>query len=219
MAPYTKVNWTDEVPAETPVKFSIIDDTDGEIAASAAIAPVTSITSGTDMNALNLGHMDTGIYNAQAAADAAQAAADAAQDTADQATYLYDYRDLAVALSLNRATPLTTSDKEYYCIPAKGPSGVFAGTLISVAGVCIGPSSSGDVVILVKKLVGASWVTMLSANITIEAGEFTSRTATAQPAIGAGNTVTTGDQIEVSVSTQGTGVTYCRAELIFRPNA
>jgi multidrug efflux pump subunit AcrA (membrane-fusion protein) len=85
MAPYTKTTWADEVPASTPVKYSITGDVEGEISASAEIAVVTSVTPGTALNAANLNHMEDGIEDAQDAADAAQADADTAQAAADAA--------------------------------------------------------------------------------------------------------------------------------------
>lgn len=84
MADYVKVNFTDEVPATTPVKYKISQDSDGDIATDATIELVTSVTPGTAMNATNFNHMETGIFNAQAAADDAQA--DATQAIADAAT-------------------------------------------------------------------------------------------------------------------------------------
>lgn len=81
--PYTKTVWSDEVPVTTPVKYQITDDTAGEIAASAEIALVTSVTPGTPLNASNLNKLETGVETAQAAAEAAQADADAAQADVD----------------------------------------------------------------------------------------------------------------------------------------
>jgi hypothetical protein len=75
---YTKTTWVDEVPASTPIKYSINGDIEGEISASAEIAVVTGITPGTAVNAANLNHAETGIYDAHVAAAAAQATATAA---------------------------------------------------------------------------------------------------------------------------------------------
>lgn len=69
--PYIKTEWQDEVPGSTPIKYSITDDVSGEIAGSAIIEVVTSITPGTPVNAGNLNHMEQGIEDAQAAADEA----------------------------------------------------------------------------------------------------------------------------------------------------
>lgn len=85
MADYVKVNFSNEVPATTPVKYKISQTTDGDVATDATIELVTSVTPGTPLNAANLDHMETGIFNAQAAADDAQAAAAAAQADATQA--------------------------------------------------------------------------------------------------------------------------------------
>lgn len=58
---YTKTTWVDEVPAETPVKYKITDDTGGVIAASATIETVTSITAGTALTAANLNNIEEGL--------------------------------------------------------------------------------------------------------------------------------------------------------------
>lgn len=64
---YSKTIWTNEVPATTPVKYAIIGDVEGEISASATIAPVTSITPGTALNAANLNHIEDGVAAVEAA--------------------------------------------------------------------------------------------------------------------------------------------------------
>ncbi len=68
---YTKTTWVDEVPAETPVKYKITDDTGGVIAESATIETVTSITAGTALNAANLNKIEEGLEAVAAQADAA----------------------------------------------------------------------------------------------------------------------------------------------------
>jgi hypothetical protein len=78
MTTYTKTTWVDEIPDSTPVKYKITESIDGDITPSAKIEIVTGVTPGTPMNADNLNHMETGVYNAQVAADAAQATASAA---------------------------------------------------------------------------------------------------------------------------------------------
>jgi hypothetical protein len=75
--PYTPTVWTDEVPATTPVKYKITDDTSGVLANSAKIEVVTSITPGTSVCAANLNKLEEGVEDAQAAAEAAQADIDA----------------------------------------------------------------------------------------------------------------------------------------------
>lgn len=81
--PYTPTVWTDEVPATTPVKYKITDDTSGILANSAKIEVVTSITPGTSVCAANLNKLEEGVEDAMDAAEAAQADADAAQADAD----------------------------------------------------------------------------------------------------------------------------------------
>jgi hypothetical protein len=70
--PYTKQQWTDEAPQEL-VRYSINDDVAGEVAASAEIAVVSSVTAGSPVNAERLNYMEDGIEAAHDAADAAAA--------------------------------------------------------------------------------------------------------------------------------------------------
>lgn len=208
---YIKTTWVDEIPAIVPVKYAVTGDTEGVISASATIAPVTSITAGTPLNATNLNHMETGIENAQIAADAAQVAADAAQLDADKGVYLYDLRDIVVWVSLNKLTPLTNTNKGGFPIPAK----LNLGKLIGVSGRCKGGSTSGNVIMTVNNTTTAK--NMLATNITIEAGEVSSLTATVQPTISADDGVTTDNWIEVACTQSGTGVTFAGVMLTFRP--
>jgi hypothetical protein len=65
---YSPTTWEDEVPDSTPVKYTITDDTAGEIAASATIDLATApTTSGTPINAANLNHIEQGIADVEAA--------------------------------------------------------------------------------------------------------------------------------------------------------
>lgn len=75
---YVKTVWTDEVPAATPVKYKLTDDSAGVIANSAKIELVTSVISGTPINAANLNHLEDGVETAQTDATAAQATANGA---------------------------------------------------------------------------------------------------------------------------------------------
>jgi len=68
--PYNKTNWENEVPQTTPVKYEIVDDTSGIIAASATIDPVTIITPGTPLNSTNLNKLEEGVRVAQETAEA-----------------------------------------------------------------------------------------------------------------------------------------------------
>lgn len=58
---YTPTTWTDESPNTSPVKYRMIDDTHGHVADSATIEPVTTITPGTPLNALNLNKLEQGL--------------------------------------------------------------------------------------------------------------------------------------------------------------
>jgi len=77
--PYTKTTWVDEVPAASPVKYSITGDFEGEISASATIEIVTSVSpEGTPVNASNLNKIEEGIETAQETAEEALDTAEAA---------------------------------------------------------------------------------------------------------------------------------------------
>jgi len=114
-----------------------------------------------------------------------------------------------VQVALNGSSPLTTSDKAYFRIP-----GTLNGmNLVAVAAMCVGASSSGTPTFTVKN--GAT--SMLSTNLTIDAGETDSSTAAVPAVINAANDgVATGNQIEVACSGSGTGVTYTVVELQFQ---
>jgi hypothetical protein len=58
---YTKTTWVDEVPASTPIKYKISQSSDGDVATDATIEIVTSVTSGTPVNATNMNHIEDGI--------------------------------------------------------------------------------------------------------------------------------------------------------------
>lgn len=68
--PYTKTTWTNETPQSSPVKYQVNDDTNGIIAASATITPVTTITPGTPLDSTNLNKIEEGIRVAQETAEA-----------------------------------------------------------------------------------------------------------------------------------------------------
>jgi len=59
---YTKKVWVDEIPDSIPVKYEIVDDTDGELASSATIDVITTIaTEGTPFTAANMNNIEDGI--------------------------------------------------------------------------------------------------------------------------------------------------------------
>jgi len=128
----------------------------------------------------------------------------------DNFAYLYALRQMVVSIPLNGATPLTTSDKAYYRIPAK----INGGVLYGVKAFCHGASSSGSVTITVKN----GGTSMLSTNITIDETKTSSSDSAVQPVINTGaDDVSTEDEIEIAVTSAGSGVTYCSVELIFMP--
>jgi hypothetical protein len=98
---YTPTTWTNDTPASSPVKYIITDDSAGVVAASATIAPVTSITPGTPINATNLNNIENGIVTLES--DLAAAVADIAAGVPDIFT---TKGDLAVATAADTAARL-----------------------------------------------------------------------------------------------------------------
>lgn len=66
MAKYEPIGFKNEVPSTTPLKYKIIDDTEGVIAESATIELETPVTPGTPLNAENLNHIEQGIVDLEA---------------------------------------------------------------------------------------------------------------------------------------------------------
>jgi hypothetical protein len=60
---YSKRVWADEVPAISPMKYQVIDDTNGHVADSATIVPKSGAitTPGTPVNATNLNQLEDGV--------------------------------------------------------------------------------------------------------------------------------------------------------------
>lgn len=120
-----------------------------------------------------------------------------------------------ISFSLNGTTALTTSDKAYQRIPA----GLTGMNLISVTATvgtgAAGSSSSGTPTFTVTNVTDAA--SMLSTNLTVDASEYTSATATTAAVINTStDDVVTDDLIEVACTTAGTGVTYAVITLGFQ---
>lgn len=116
-----------------------------------------------------------------------------------------------IPLRLNTVDALTTSDVDMEWVPEK----LVGWKITDVAGLCSDPSSSGDVTLTVKK----NGVAILTTQITISAGQTTSRTAPVQPVIDVTkNTLALGDRLSAECSGAGVGVTWCtvqaKAELV-----
>lgn len=213
MVVYNPITWNDEIPQTTPVKYRIKDSGGNIVYDNATVEVITPVTAGTPLNATNLNHIETGVRDAQDTANSAQTAAAAAQVDANKAVYLYSMRDFSVVIPLNEDSALTTGKKAYIPIVDKVVIGGPA-TLVGVYARCKGASSSGIVEFGVKN----GDTNMLTTNITIDAGEVSSRTAVTPPAIGASNSVNLDDYIEVSVVQAGNGVLYACVILTFRPH-
>jgi hypothetical protein len=72
--PYVPTNWTDEVPATTPVKYRISQASSGDVATDATIELVTSVIPGTPLNAENMNKQEDAILLAVETAEAAEVA-------------------------------------------------------------------------------------------------------------------------------------------------
>ncbi len=217
---YTPTNWVDEVPASTPVKYQIIDDITGEICASATIAPVTSITPGTPLNATTENNQELGIANAQADANLALTNAAAAQATADLGELAYNWRDSSYTLYVNGNEVLTTTHKVYFPIPnlLEYQNGA---EFVGLRGYCFEVSTSGTVTMTLKKYVKATqtWQTdLLTINLTVDANKIYSIDSAVQPVINSvRKNFAIGDAILVEITGAGTGVKHAQAEIILRP--
>lgn len=115
---------------------------------------------------------------------------------------------VAVDIALNGETALVVGIKGYIRIPQ-----ILNGwNLVSVAAMCVIASSSGTPTFMVKN--GAT--SMLTTDLTIDAGEYDSDGAVVPAVIDTDNDdVATGDRIEVVCSISGTDVTYAVVELTF----
>lgn len=129
-------------------------------------------------------------------------------DVIDNLNRLHALEDQCIWIPLNGATPLVTGDKAYWRVPSK----FNGGSLVGVAAACKVASSSGAVVLTVKN----GTTSMLSTNITLDQNETDTMTA-ATPAVISSPTLATGDFLEISVVSSGTGVTYCGVEITVRP--
>lgn len=136
--------------------------------------------------------------------------ADFGDKVCDNDAFFYSLRDSVVWIPLNGATALTSGDKAYYRVPAK----LNGGTLAAVAAACKVSSSSGVVTLAVKN--GST--AMLTTNITLDQSETDTLTAATAAVIDTDHDdLATGDLLEISVVSEGTGVTYCGVELTLRP--
>lgn len=132
-----------------------------------------------------------------------------ALQTVTVANLLLSYKPTVVCeVELTGSIALTTSAKKYIRIPSK----LNGWNLVGVAAMCKAASSSGVPTFTIKN--GAT--SMLTTNLTIDAGEYDSSTATAAVIDTANDGVLTGAQIEIACSVAGTGVTYAVVELTFQ---
>jgi len=173
---YSPTTWTNEVPNTTPVKYKITDDSLGVLGNSAKIEVVTTVTPGTPVNATNLNHMETGIQNAQVAADAAQA--DATTGIANAAT---------AQATANAAIPKSTVTTSQDLIVASGnaavtrlPKGTIGGSVLhmNTAGALAWEKGIGAIVTCYNTITngGSAWLNnfaSLYANIlTVNTGTY-----------------------------------------------
>lgn len=216
---YTGTNWVDEIPATTPVKYRVKDNSDQILHDNVTIEVVTSVTPGTPLNASTLNKIETGIEDAHVAAGLAQIAADNAQDTADKGLIAYNWRDEPVVLTMNGNVPLAGTDKAYWMVTdnQKHAGGI---QLVKVGAACLDGSSSGDVVITLKKYIRATSTTvnLLTTNISMVVGAVDTINAIVMAQIDeAKSNFVIGDKIIAEVVSAGTSVSYCQVFCVFRP--
>ncbi len=202
--PYTKTTWVDEVPATTPIKYSVTDDVGGVIASSATIAIVTSVTAGTPINATNLNKHEDAIYDAvvaaeAAAVDAAAATADAAAATADAAAALAVVKSQVVEIQI---VPVSvdvdgTSGIGYFFIPlaANGMNLIRATAMVDTAG------TTGATTIQVRNLTKYASNDSLSTAISIASGGTIATAGTVNTSY---DDVSTNDKIKVYITAVST---------------
>lgn len=113
-----------------------------------------------------------------------------------------------LSLGLNQDEALTTSDTDQDWVDDK----MNTWKITEVVALCGTASSSGSVTIDIKK----NGVSILTTQITISAGQLTSKTAPVQPVIDVTKqTVATGDRISATVSGAGVGVLWAKAKVKF----
>jgi hypothetical protein len=133
-----------------------------------------------------------------------------------------NFGERCVQISLNGGlAALTTGDLAKLVIPSAmtGMNLVEVGANVGLNGVT-GSSSSGIVAFTIKKgAVGTTGSTsMLSVNLTVDAGEYDSSTAATGAVINSNGTQTVGggDVVYVGTTGAGTGVIYSNISLVFR---
>lgn len=132
----------------------------------------------------------------------------------DNFAYLYALRDQVFWIPLNDSTPLVAGAKAYWRVPAKYNGGL----LVGVAAGCVDGSTSGAVVLALKD--GAGGTSMLSTNVTLDQSETDTSTSSSPGVIDTSHDdLVLGHKLEVSVVSEGTGVTYCGFEITVRPPA
>jgi len=138
--------------------------------------------------------------------------ADEGDPMVDNFTRLHTLEDQELKIPINGATALVAGDRQYDVIWTKFDGG----TIVDVGAVCSVGSTSGNVVLYIKK----NGTNVLTTNITIEETETSSLTATVQPVINAAvATVAKGDLLEFGVVSEGTSVTHVIIVYAIRPSA
>ena len=129
---------------------------------------------------------------------------------AENFDFLYALRSWIPLVMLNGAIALGVGDKGYVWVPDK----LNGGTLSGVAAHCATPSQSGVVELGIKK----NGTSLLTVNLTIDQAETSSLTAATPCEIDealAG--LATGDEIEITVLQEGSGVQYLGVQFWFEP--
>lgn len=117
-----------------------------------------------------------------------------------------------MTVAYNGNKPLTTIDEAYQDVPNE----MEGYTLVSWSAMCVDPSSSGDIVFSVTQ----DGTDMFTSPITIDEWHTSSRTSTHPAVVNPFNqTLSAGKVIHFSITSKGTGVTFCKVTLGFRNKA
>jgi len=200
--PYIKTDWTNEI-LDGAERFIVKDNVGATLLDNVQIALKTSvITPGTPIDADNLNHIEQGIY------DVTQAIETANDDT------------MVFLKILSDTEVWSTGDgKIYFTVPPV----MAGGELIAVQAYCYSVSSSGTPTIQIARgrranaTSAPSYNDMLSTRITIDAGEYSSTDAAAQPVINtAYDDIATRDVIRIDIDVAGTGTKGLDVSMVFR---
>jgi hypothetical protein len=224
---YDKTVWVDEILAGD-AKYQVKNDDGDVIYSEAEISLSTGVaTAGTPVTAAAMNKIEDKLEELDAAgsvpdasdtvkgkvelATAAETSAgtDATRAVTPDSLAGSGYGKRTIVFRMNGSVALTTNEKAYFRVP----DWMNGWKLVKPSAMCKGTSSSGVPQFTLKN--GAT--SMLTTNITIDAGEDDSKDAAAPPVIDTSHdTVAEGDHLEAGTAAAGTGVTYASVNATFQ---